>query len=136
MQHHMFHIFRTRNTAHIAFLLILRGHMRLSTLILVVILALQSFLPCEDICRHFLNDGNSIEHPYSDNSHKRDEHSACCSPFCQCSCCSIEVVFLSEFHEIFSFLANTREKAHTIYDLSKVLSADISVWHPPKGEIM
>lgn len=83
-------------------------------------------VPCGD-----KDDCNEINHSEISQTTDHQEHSGeLCTPFCSCACCATHFIS-KDFHSAVSIVAviNT---VYTVHKESKISSAIIPIWQPPK----
>ncbi len=100
-----------------------------TTILLIYILGLL-LVPCSDVynnCADSISYQKEVSHNHNDD---QDDH---CTPFCQCSCCSVSVVKFNFKMPEFNF-------QQPIIILKKIVIKDCqiisrysgSIWEPPK----
>jgi hypothetical protein len=100
--------------------------MRFLAHILVLVVLFLSLIPCSD---KITIDAITANDSHSGHDHSED-HREECTPFCTCSCCSTNIVFLSEtiviaeVPQLFSqnLFFYQESKSHFFH----------SIWQPPK----
>lgn len=81
-------------------------------------------MPCED-----KGDCNEIKH--NQTSQNTENHQdEICTPFCICSCCGTHL-FIKDFETTLNQIA-TINTIFTVHKESKISSAVIAIWQPPK----
>ncbi|MBT1684964.1 hypothetical protein KK078_00275 [Fulvivirgaceae bacterium PWU37] len=86
-------------------------------------------MPCSDgdTCADETKADTSLV--ISGHDHSTDEADFC-SPFCVCSCCSVQITQPSYFHFVVFNPAYTGEPATPLKHLFQ--SVDLSIWQPPR----
>ena len=94
-------------------------------IIFIFYLITLALVPCVDSAS--FSDLNCEKVQQAENGNQHDE---ICTPFCVCSCCSSQVV-MNSFPKVISGIALTLPD-YIIQKDSKISSAIISIWQPPK----
>ena len=83
-------------------------------------------VPCGD-----KDDCNDANHSDISQTNKHKEHSGeVCTPFCSCACCASH--FISKNLQTTLQVLAVINTVHTVHKESKISSAIISIWQPPK----
>lgn len=105
--------------------------MRIATILLIIVLVLQSVLPCQveakDVCCD--NEKGSITN--GTTSHE-EEHANCCSPLCQCACFSITVATDNNSLPVAEVYTFFNKRQYNAYNVAYALSVYLPIWQPPK----
>ncbi len=100
-----------------------------TTILLIYILGLLA-VPCSDVyntCLEVRSQQKEIAHSHSED---KDDH---CSPFCQCSCCSVSAVkFSFKMPELHTPPQLISVKNTVIKNCQVISSYTGSIWQPPK----
>ncbi|WP_264551131.1 DUF6660 family protein [Flavobacterium sp. N2038] len=101
----------------------------ISTILLVYILALL-VVPCSDVYNSCTDTNSKIQEASHSHSQDNDDH---CTPFCQCSCCSVSVVKFQFKLPDFNLPQQTYTvKNSVIRDCQVISRYSGSIWQPPK----
>jgi len=83
-------------------------------------------VPCGD-----KDDCNEINHSEIAQTTDHEEHSGeVCTPFCSCACCAAH--FLNNELEPTLNIVAVINSVYTVHKESKISSAVIAIWQPPK----
>jgi hypothetical protein len=84
------------------------------------------FVPCGD-----KDDCNEMNHTEIARANDHEEHSGeVCTPLCSCACCASH--FLNDEFQPTREIVAVIHTVHTLHRESKITSAIISIWQPPK----
>lgn len=104
--------------------------MRWKTAILLIYILGLLAVPCSDVynsCVLSKSDQKEVTHNHNDDN---DDH---CTPFCQCSCCSVSVVKFNFKMPDFNLPQQLISvKNAVIKDCQVISSYSGSIWQPPK----
>ncbi|WP_431217099.1 DUF6660 family protein [Puia sp. P3] len=103
--------------------------MRAFSLIMAVIILIQSWMPCKDDV--FAMKGDKTKTEISKTSrHNSQDHSDTCSPFCQCACCA-GFSFNHMFGSV-STLEIKGDRHFTSYSPGNIIEISLPIWQPPQ----
>ncbi|WP_425312224.1 DUF6660 family protein [Pedobacter antarcticus] len=91
-----------------------------------------SVMPCTDACG--MNTNNTFKKDFIQrgNNHQSDNSSSC-SPFCNCSCCRVNITSYSfKPFEIKQPKPTFIDKIIALRDFTLISFYSGSIWHPPK----
>ncbi len=85
------------------------------------------FIPCADAC----DMGSHLQTPFIENAEEHhQEHTDTCSPFCSCSCCSLQITFKAI--QAFNIISNEETRLFTNLKILFHPTIYFSIWQPPK----
>ncbi|MFH6935933.1 MULTISPECIES: DUF6660 family protein [Flavobacterium] len=100
-----------------------------TTILLVYILGLLA-VPCSDVYNTCLEAKSQKKELAHNHNQDHDDH---CTPFCQCSCCSVSAVKFNFKMPEFNFPQNIINVKHAVIKDCQVISSYFgSIWQPPK----
>ncbi|MFI5218635.1 MAG: DUF6660 family protein [Bacteroidia bacterium] len=94
---------------------------------LAITMMVMFIIPCADAC-----DSNShqIESSFETPQEHHQEHKDACSPFCSCSCCSIQITVVH--FPVLTFVTPEIMKTFSVFKQPFFSSFSSSIWQPPK----
>ncbi|WP_354004781.1 DUF6660 family protein [Olivibacter sp. 47] len=103
--------------------------MRIVSLICILIVCIQSALPCSDAGMGISKSPSERADIYSnlsDNSHQSDG----CAPFCQCSCCATHLIQYPAM--VYNIFIPEKVNDYVVYTSTDALQIPTEVWQPPQ----
>jgi hypothetical protein len=105
--------------------------MKAARIIFAMYIVFLTTMPCVDILASFSSSDNSGASLYPLNSHSQEHNDVdCCSPFCVCNCCQVNVV--TQGHMIIT--EPSRVCLNTLHPLNsgEIQEIPLPFWQPPK----
>ncbi len=105
--------------------------MRFFVFILSIYFLALSVMSCTDACGMNTNNTSKAEFTKAHNQEK--DYNDNCSPFCNCSCCRVNITSYSfKPFEIKQPKPTFIDKIITLRDFTLISFYSGSIWHPPK----
>lgn len=105
--------------------------MRLISFILALIVLILSCVPCADVAAATGRSATASVMASGADHHKSAHHTDCCSPFCQCSCCTgfhLPQSLLSER----ALVAMPSSPVYAAFLPNAPVAVSLPVWQPPQ----
>ncbi|MEZ0183478.1 DUF6660 family protein [Flavobacterium plurextorum] len=100
-----------------------------TTILLLYILGLLA-VPCSDVYNSCISSNSDQKELTHNHSRDNDDH---CTPFCQCSCCSVSVLKFSFKMPDFNLPQQHISARNTVLrDCQFISSYTGTIWQPPK----
>lgn len=101
----------------------------ISTILLLYILALL-LVPCSDVYNNCTDTNSKFQEASHSHSQDNDDH---CTPFCQCSCCSVSVIKIQFKLPDFNLPQHFYTAKKTVIKDCQIISGYFgNIWEPPK----
>ncbi|MCX6280570.1 MAG: hypothetical protein NTU51_01240 [Bacteroidetes bacterium] len=105
--------------------------MKVLRIILALYISFLTTLPCVDTAVNCSNQQAGECSLYPLNSHSQQHNDIdCCSPFCVCNCCQVNVV--TQALVILMEPSRVCINTYQVYSQGKIMEIPIPFWQPPK----